>query len=74
MELNIHKDGDNLVVVIPEELRSRLDWNSGDILNAEISGEGLTLVRTETAHDRAMKIAREVMVEYHDVFAKLAKS
>ncbi len=74
MQIEIIKSGNDLLVVIPEEISGQLQWQQGDILKAEVAGDGLTLVRTETAHDRAMEIARAVMTEYHDLFVKLAKS
>ncbi len=74
MELQVVKSGDDLLIVIPEALRAQLQWQAGDTVKADVAGDGLTLTRTETAHDRAMKIAEKVMIEYHDVFVTLAKS
>ena len=74
MKIELRKCGENLTLALPPELVSELHWEPGDICECHIEADGLRIVRTETAHDRAMKIAREVMDEYHDVFATLAKS
>jgi antitoxin component of MazEF toxin-antitoxin module len=74
MKVELRKWGENLTLVLPPELVSGLHWEAGDICECHIEADGLRIVRTETAHDHAMKIAREVMDEYHEVFTALAKS
>jgi putative addiction module antidote len=73
VKLSIQNVGDDVVFVIPAELVSQLEWGPGDILEAELVEGGLKLVRVETKHQRAMKIAREGMQKYRDALAKLAK-
>jgi antitoxin component of MazEF toxin-antitoxin module len=74
MEIQIRKCEKGLSIVLPENLVSQLGWGHGDILSAEVIANGATLTRAMTAHDHAMKIAREVMHEYRDTFEALAKS
>lgn len=74
MKVELRKCGENLMLLIPGELVSELHWQPGDACECFIEAYGLRIVRTETDYERAMKIAREVMDEYHDVFVALAKS
>jgi antitoxin component of MazEF toxin-antitoxin module len=74
MKVELRKCGESLTFALPPELVSELHWEPGDICECHIEADGLRIVRTETAHDHVMKIAREVMDEYRDVFEALAKS
>ncbi len=74
MKLTIHKANEDLVVVLPQQLVARLGWDSGDILDAEVVGGALKLVRIETAVDRTIRTADEVMDEYARTLEQLAKS
>jgi antitoxin component of MazEF toxin-antitoxin module len=74
METKVSKCGDRIVVAIPENVAAQLEWKPGDILSAELVDGGVRFVRTMTAHDHAMEIARKIMDEYHETFAALAKS
>jgi len=53
---------------------SRLGWEPDDFCEGEVNGDELRIVRTETKHASAMKIARQMMEEYRETFEKLAKS
>jgi bifunctional DNA-binding transcriptional regulator/antitoxin component of YhaV-PrlF toxin-antitoxin module len=74
MKLEIRKVADDTVIVVPAEFASRLGWEPGDVCEGEVHGDQLWLVRTETKHARAMKIARQAMEQYRDTLEKLAKS
>lgn len=74
MHPKLSKHGDHFVVPLSEDMIQSLGWDAGDVLSVEISGTELRLVRTMTAHDHAMEIARKCMDEYHDTFVALAKS
>ena len=74
MKLKIRKTNGDLVFLVPAESVSNLGWKAGGICECDVEGEGIRIVRIETTHDRAMKIAEQVMDEYHEVFEKLAKS
>jgi bifunctional DNA-binding transcriptional regulator/antitoxin component of YhaV-PrlF toxin-antitoxin module len=74
MKLTIRKANEEFVVALPDETVARLGWGAGDVLAAEVIGDALRLVRIETKHDRAMRIADEMMEEYRTTFEQLAKS
>ena len=74
MEIQIRKCGDELSIVFPTSLVAQLGWAHGDILSAEVSGDGVAITRAMTAHDHAMKIARKAMDEYRETLEALAKS
>jgi antitoxin component of MazEF toxin-antitoxin module len=74
MKIELRKCGENLTLALPPELVSDLHWELGDICECHLEADGLRIVRTETAHEHVMKIAREVMDEYREVFEALAKS
>jgi hypothetical protein len=67
MKLTIHTANERLVVALPQQIVARLGWSSGDVLEAE-------LVRVETANDRTMRTADDVMDEYAWTLEELAKS
>jgi antitoxin component of MazEF toxin-antitoxin module len=74
MKLQVRKADEELVVILPNDVVVRLGWSPGDLLEAEIIGDALNLVRIEKKYDRAMRIADEVMEEYRTTFEQLAKS
>ena len=74
MKLKLSKIGDDTVVVLPAEVVSRLGWEPDDFYEGEVHGDELRIVRTETKHTRAMKIARRGMEKYRSTLEKLAKS
>lgn len=74
MRLTVEKASSGLFVRIPEEVLAQLGWGHGDILSADVVGQGLRIERTLTAHDHALEIARRCMDEYREVFERLAKS
>jgi antitoxin component of MazEF toxin-antitoxin module len=74
MEIQIRKCAEGLSIVLPESLVSQLGWQHGDILSAEMVVNGVTLTRSITAYDHAMKIADETMEKYRETFEALAKS
>jgi hypothetical protein len=74
MSIELRRVNDQLVIVLPEELTASLAWEAGDIVRAEIVEQGLKIVRVETIHSRAMKIARKCMEKYRNTFETLAKS
>jgi bifunctional DNA-binding transcriptional regulator/antitoxin component of YhaV-PrlF toxin-antitoxin module len=74
MKLEIRKVGDDTVIVVPAEVASELGWDPGDVCEGEVHGDVLRVVRTETKHAGAMRIALQIMEEYRETFEKLAKS
>jgi bifunctional DNA-binding transcriptional regulator/antitoxin component of YhaV-PrlF toxin-antitoxin module len=74
MKLTIHTANERLVVALPEQIVARLGWSSGDVLEAEIVGDALKLVRMESDVDRTTRAADEVMDQYSWTLEELAKS
>jgi antitoxin component of MazEF toxin-antitoxin module len=74
MDTKVSKCGDNLYIAIPADAAAQLKWTPGDILSVDYVDGGMKFVRTATAHDHAMAIARQVMDDYQETFAALAKS
>ena len=74
MKLKIEKSGDDLLLAIPAELIQMLQWDHGDIIDGGIEDGAIKLVRVQTAHERAMQIARKAMKQYKSAFETLAKS
>jgi hypothetical protein len=74
MTAKLEKIEGKFVLVLSEELVSQLDWTHGDIVEASANENELRVIRIQTKHDRAMKIADEIMDEYHDTLSTLAKT
>jgi antitoxin component of MazEF toxin-antitoxin module len=74
MKFTVDKSGENLTVVLPDDVIAKLGWARGDVLSAEIVNGSLKITRIQTFHDRAMEFARRAMVKYRRTFEALAKS
>ena len=74
MKLKLSKIGDDTVLVLPTETALRLGWEPDDLYECEVHGDELRIVRTETKHAQAMRIARRGMEKYRSTLEKLAKS
>ena len=74
METKVRKCGDKIVIAFPDTLAAQLGWQPGDILSGELVDGGVKFVRTMSAHDRAMEIARQGMDKYREAFEALAKT
>jgi antitoxin component of MazEF toxin-antitoxin module len=74
MKLTVHKANEKLVIALPDQVVARLGWGSGDVIEAEVVGDALKIVRVETANDRTVRTADEVMDEYSWTLEQLAKS
>ena len=71
MKLKIDRDGDKTVIILPDELISSVGWQAGDILRAQVDGDVLNLVRTETG---ALTIVDDLMDEYRGTLQALGKN
>ena len=74
MRLETGEFSDRTAIVLPDDLLSQLGWEHGDVLEGEVVDGALRIARTQTKHDQAMQIAREIMEEYRETFETLAKS
>jgi putative addiction module antidote len=72
--LQIRKIGNSVGVILPKDLLARLNLKEGDRFYPVEQPDGsLRLSPFDPKHARTMQIAREVMHEYRDTFAALAK-
>ena len=75
MKLEITKIGDQLGIILPDELLTHLKWSAGDQFDVAESSDGsLQLTREDPHHAKVMAIARKAMVDYAETFKALAKS
>jgi len=74
MKIEIKKIGNSDGVLLPRELMQRLDLKRGQTLNiTELPGGGFQALPYDPDFEKTMKIAEEVMDEYRDTLAVLAK-
>jgi putative addiction module antidote len=72
--LQIRKIGNSVGVILPKELLAQLNLKEGDKFYPVKQPDGsLRLSPFDPKHARTMEIAREIMHEYRDTFAALAK-
>ncbi|ACI92226.1 transcriptional regulator/antitoxin, MazE [Afipia carboxidovorans OM5] len=74
MKIEIKKIGNSDGVLLPRELMQRLDLKRGQTLHiTELPGGGFQALPYDPDFEKTMKIAEEVMDEYRDTLAVLAK-
>jgi len=74
MKIEIKKIGNSDGLILPRELMQRLDFKRGQMLNVtELAGGGLQLLPYDPDFEKTIEIADEVMDEYRDTLAVLAK-
>jgi len=74
MKIEIKKIGNSEGLILPKELMQRLDLKRGQVLHVtELAGGGLQLLPYDPDFEKTMEIADEVMDEYRDTLAVLAK-
>lgn len=74
MKLEIKKIGNSDGVILPRELMQRLDLRRGQQLHiTELAGGGFQALPYDPDFEKTMEIADEVMDEYRDTLAALAK-
>jgi len=74
MKIEIKKIGNSDGLILPKELMQRLDLKRGQELHVtELAGGGLQLLPYDPDFERTMEIAEEVIDEYRDTLATLAK-
>jgi putative addiction module antidote len=72
--LQIRKIGNSVGLILPKELLARLKLKEGDKFYPVEQPDGsLRLSPFDPKHARTMEIARQIMHEYRDTFAALAK-
>jgi putative addiction module antidote len=74
MKIEIKKIGNSDGLVLPRELMQRLDLKRGQQLHiTELAGGGFQALPYDPDFERTMEIAEELMDEYRDTLAALAK-
>jgi len=74
MRIEIKKIGNSDGLILPRELMQRLDLKRGQWLHVvELAGGGFQAIPYDPDFEETMKIADEIMDEYKDTLAALAK-
>jgi putative addiction module antidote len=74
MKIEIKKIGNSDGLILPRELMQRLDLKRGQTLHVtELAGGGLQLLPYDPDFEKTIEIADEIMDEYRDTLAVLAK-
>lgn len=74
MKLEIKRIGNSDGVILPRELMQRLDIKRGQTFHVtELPGGGLQLLPYDPDFEATMEAAEEIMDEYRDTLATLAK-
>lgn len=74
MKIEIKKIGNSDGLILPRELMQRLDLKRGQQLHVtELAGGGFQALPYDPDFEKTMDIAEEIMDEYRDTLAALAK-
>jgi putative addiction module antidote len=74
MKVEIKKIGNSDGLILPRELMQRLDLKRGQQLHiTELAGGGFQALPYDPDFEKTMDIAEEIMDEYRDTLAALAK-
>ena len=74
MKIEIKKIGNSDGLILPRELMQRLDLKRGQQLHiTELAGGGFQALPYDPDFEKTMEIAEEIMDEYRDTLAALAK-
>ncbi len=74
MKIQIKKIGNSHGLILPKELMQRLDLKRGQQLHiVELAGGGFQVLPYDPDFEKTMGLADEIMDEYRDTLAALAK-
>jgi len=74
MKLEVKKIGNSDGLLLPRELMQRLDLKRGQFLQiVELPGGGFQALPYDPDFEKTLEIADEIMDEYRDTLATLAK-
>jgi putative addiction module antidote len=74
MKIEIKKIGNSDGLILPKELMQRLDLRRGQQLHiVELAGGGFQVLPYDPDFEKTMDLADEIMDEYRDTLAALAK-
>jgi putative addiction module antidote len=74
MKIEVKRIGNSDGLILPRELMQRLDIKRGHAFSVvELAGGGLQLLPYDPDFEATMEVADEIMDEYRDTLATLAK-
>jgi putative addiction module antidote len=74
MKVEVKRIGNSDGIILPRELMQRLDLKRGQSLHVtELPGGGFQLLPYDPDFEKTMEVAEELMNEYRDTLAALAK-
>jgi putative addiction module antidote len=74
MKIEVKKIGNSTGVILPKELLAKLQLKQGDkLFVTELAGGGLQLLPYDPDFEKTMGIVDEIIDEYRDTLAALAK-
>jgi putative addiction module antidote len=74
MKIKIKRIGNSDGLILPRELMQRLDLKRGQELHiTELAGGGFQVLPYDPDFEKTMEVANEIMDEYKDTLATLAK-
>lgn len=73
LQVKLTAIGDSVGVVLPKEVREKLNVSEGDSLNLLERSEGFILTRHQRDFDEQMYAAKKVLKKYCSAFSDLAK-
>jgi antitoxin component of MazEF toxin-antitoxin module len=73
MKLKLRELENGLGFVLPGDLIASLAWEAGDMVEVEIDGSRLKVVRVETDFEQGIRIAEQAMDDYRETLQALAK-
>lgn len=74
MKIEIKKIGNSTGIILPKELLARLGLKRGQQLNiTELAGGGFQALPYDPDFEKTMEIVDEIIDEYRDTLATLAK-
>lgn len=74
MKIEVKRIGNSEGFILPRELMQRLDIKRGQAFSiVELAGGGLQLLPYDPDFEATMEVADEIMDEYRDTLATLAK-
>jgi len=71
--LKLRAIGNSVGVVLPKELLARLNLAEGDTVQAVETTDGLLITPASTDVEEQLRLGRELMKQYRETFAALAK-
>jgi putative addiction module antidote len=72
-KLKLRAIGNSVGFVLPKEMLARLNVAEGDMVEVVETSDGLLLTAVQTDVEEQLRLGRELMKQYRETFAALAK-